>query len=319
MGPLISVAELAARLADPRLRICDIRWSLARPAGGREAYDAGHIPGAIFMDLDRVLAAPPGPGRHPLPDPDMFTRALGVLGIGTHAAVVAYDDADGSIAARLWWMLDSLGHEDVAVLDGGLAAWTDAGQPLSTDPVTLPPTTFERPGPWRRTIDRHELRRRLAEAGTPERDTGGGGADIGRGGADATRDHPGARPLRLLDVRAPERYRGEVEPIDPVAGHIPAAISAPYSGNTDASGRFLPREALAARYRALAGDGDIAVQCGSGVNASQAALAMRIAGLPDPLLYPGSYSDWSRAGWPVATGSEPGAPLEAEPTSNDAG
>jgi thiosulfate/3-mercaptopyruvate sulfurtransferase len=303
MGPLISVQELAERLDDPRLRVCDIRWSLARPNGGREAYDEGHIPGAIFVDLDRVLAAPPGEGRHPLPDPAGFAAQLGALGIATDDAVVAYDDADGSIAARLWWMLDSLGHEDVAVLDGGLAAWVEAGRPLSADPVLLAPARFERIGPWRRTIDRHELRRRLAASGpasTAHRQ-------------DGTQGIP--RPLRLLDVRAPERYRGEIEPIDPVAGHIPGAISAPYSGNTGTSGRFLAAETLRDRYRSLVGDPDItdvAVQCGSGVNASQAALAMRIAGLPDPLLYPGSYSDWSRAGWPVNTGVEAGHPLEAE-------
>jgi thiosulfate/3-mercaptopyruvate sulfurtransferase len=230
------------------------------------------------MDLDSDLAAPSGPGRHPLPEPTSFRERLEEAGIGSADEVVAYDDAAGSIAARLWWMLDSLGHPDVAVLDGGLAAWVAAGLPLSTMASTYPPASLTLSPSWTRTIDRDALRAGLGE-------------------------------FRLLDVRAPERYRGEREPVDPVAGHIPTAVSAPIAGNVDADGRFLTPTALAARYRALGagGDGDdVVVQCGSGINACQAALAMRLAGLADPLLYPGSYSDWSRAGLPVVTGPEPG-------------
>jgi thiosulfate/3-mercaptopyruvate sulfurtransferase len=280
MRPIVSVDELAVRLSDSDLRLCDVRWYLGRPGDGRRAYETGHLPGAIFVDLDIVLADPPGPaGRHPLPDPGRFARELGGLGIGNDHLVIAYDDGGGTIAARLWWMLDALGHERVAVLDGGLAAWVGSGRPVVTEEPSLTPTRMDLAHDWptARTIGRHGLAERLGE-------------------------------VALLDVRAPERYRGDVEPIDPVAGHIPTAISAPLDGNLDATGRFLPGTTLRDRYRALAGDRPIVVQCGSGVNACQAALAVRLAGLPEAILYPGSYSEWSRAGAPVVTGDEPGDP-----------
>jgi len=286
---LISAAELAAHLDDPDLRIADVRWSLATPAAGRVAYAEAHLPGAVFLDLDTVLTAAEGPGRHPLPDPAAFAAALGALGIGREHRVLAYDDAGGTVAARLWWMLDALGHARAAVLDGGIAAWRAAGLPLTAEVPTRPPVE---PGArvtaaptWPRTIDRAALAPRL---GT----------------------------VTLLDARAPERYRGEVEPIDPVAGHIPTALSAPTGSFLAPDGRFLAPGALRARFEALAeaaegrsvaaADRPVVVQCGSGVNACQLALAARVAGLPDPLLYPGSYSDWSRAGMPIATGDEPG-------------
>jgi thiosulfate/3-mercaptopyruvate sulfurtransferase len=279
---LISVAELAARLDDPDLRIADVRWSLAAPAAGRAAYAEAHIPGAAFVDLDTVLTAPTGPGRHPLPDPASFAAALGALGIGRGHRVVAYDDAGGTVAARLWWMLDVLGHAGVAVLDGGIAAWREAGLPLTREvpahsPVEATARVTAAPA-WPRTIPREALAPRL---GT----------------------------LALLDARAPERYRGDVEPIDPVAGHIPSAVSAPTATFLAPDGRFLAADALRARFAHLgaAGDRPVVVQCGSGVNACQLALAMRVAGLPDPLLYPGSYSDWSRGALPIATGDAPGS------------
>jgi len=290
---LISAAGLAAHLADPDLRIADVRWSLAAPAAGRAAYAEGHLPGAVFVDLDTVLTAPAGPGRHPLPDPPAFTAALGALGIGREHRVVAYDDAGGTVAARLWWMLDVLGHARAAVLDGGIAAWRAAGLPLTAEVPVHPPVPAEgrvaagaRVGggmrTWPRTIDRAALTPRLGA-------------------------------LVLLDGRAPERYRGEVEPVDPVAGHIPTALSAPTGTFLDADGQLLSPPALRARFGALGaldppGERPVVVACGSGVNACQLALAMRAAGLADPLLYPGSYSDWSRSGMPVATGDEPGDP-----------
>ena len=290
---LISAADLAALLDDPGLRIADVRWSLAAPAAGRVAYAAAHLPGAVFVDLDTVLTAPTGPGRHPLPDPAAFAAALGALGIGREHRVVAYDDASGTVAARLWWMLDVLGHERVAVLDGGIGAWRGAGLPLTADIRTFDAAApiADVPCTWPRTIPREQL-----------------GPLLGS--------------LTLLDARAPERYRGEIEPIDPVAGHIPTAVNAPTATFLEADGRFLPAEALAARFAALGaaagaagaaadagsapGDRPVVVSCGSGVNACQLALAMRAAGLLDPLLYPGSYSDWSRAGMPIATGNAPG-------------
>jgi len=288
---LISVAELAAALDDPDLRIADVRWSLAVPGGGRDAYATAHLPGAVFVDLESVLTAPVGPGRHPLPDPAAFAAALGALGIGRAHRVVAYDDAGGTVAARLWWMLDALGHARAAVLDGGIGAWRAAGLPVATEvPVHATLLAEERlatPGvgsAWPRTIERVALAARLGE-------------------------------VTLLDARAPERYRGEIEPIDRVPGHIPTAHSLPTSALLDAGGRFLVPAALASRFAvagvgasaaAVAGAAPVVVACGSGVNACQLALAMRAAGLPDPLLYPGSYSDWTQSGMPIATGDAPG-------------
>lgn len=277
-SPLISADDLVARLDDPRLRIFDVRWYLGKPGAGRAAYEAGHIPGAIFLDLDRDLAAAEGPGRHPLPDPVALAARLREAGMGDGDSVVAYDDAGGSIAARLWWMLDNLGFADVHVLDGGLPAWTAAGLPVTTEPTTLPPadrlTLRER---WTRVIERDDLRDRL-------------GAIV------------------LLDARAGERYRGEVEPVDAYPGHIPTALSAPTGGNLGSDGRFLAPEALRERFRGLqcATHREVVTSCGSGVTACHNALAMRVAGLPDPLLYAGSYSEWSRSGYPAALGQEPG-------------
>lgn len=283
---LISVHELAVRLHDPDLRIADVRWSLAAPDAGRAAYLEGHLPGAVFVDLDTVLAAPEGPGRHPLPEPDRFVAALAALGIGREHRVVAYDDAGGTVAARLWWMLDVLGHPRVAVLDGGIGAWAAEGLPLETAVAEHSPATAwdGLPAAWPRTIAREELAPRLGS-------------------------------VTLLDARASERYRGEVEPVDPVAGHIPTAVSAPTASFLEPDGRFRSTTALAVRFATLgaASERPVVVQCGSGVNACQLALAMRVAGLPDPLLYPGSYSDWSRAGLPIATGDAPGAVPEVHP------
>jgi thiosulfate/3-mercaptopyruvate sulfurtransferase len=278
---LIAAAELAARLHEPDVRIADVRWSLAAPAAGRADYAAAHLPGAVFVDVDTVLTQRHGPGRHPLPEPDVFVAALGALGIGRGHRVVAYDDAGGTVAARLWWMLDVLGHTRVAVLDGGIAAWRDAGLPVTADVTNLSPAGPwpDLPAAWPRTIGRHALAPRL---GT----------------------------LTLLDARTPERYRGEVEPIDPIPGHVPSAVSAPTASFLGPDGRFLAADALRSRFADLGADGvqAVVVSCGSGVNACQLALAMREAGLPDPLLYPGSYSDWSRSGMPIAVGASPDEP-----------
>ncbi len=298
---LISVAELAAGLTDPNLRIADVRWSLAAPAAGRAAYAFAHLPGAVFVDLETVLTAPVGPGRHPLPDPAAFAAALGALGIGRGHRVVAYDDAGGTVAARLWWMLDALGHAPTAVLDGGIEAWRAAGQPVTAEVPTFaaaePVPTPEAGSAWPRTIDRVTLAARLSE-------------------------------VTMLDARARERYRGDVEPIDRIPGHIPTARSLPTTALLAPGGRFLTPDVLAARFASAgvgaarpggapgagaaasggATAGQVVVSCGSGVNACQLALGMRAAGLPDPLLYPGSYSDWTQSGMPISTGDEPGDP-----------
>lgn len=271
---LISPQALKSRLDDPRLRLLDVRWWLTDPGRGRRDYETGHLRGAVWVDLDADLAAPPGPGRHPLPDPAAFTARMAELGVDDGSDVVVYDDAAGSIAARLWWMLDDLGHPSVRVLDGGLAAWTAAGLPLTTDIVVPAPGRLALAPHWRRAIGREELAARL---GT----------------------------IVLLDARAPDRYRGGTEPVDLVPGHIPTAVSLPYAGNLGPDGRFLGADALRARFGSLGPE--VATSCGSGVNGCHHALAMRVAGLPAPLLYAGSYSDWVRAGMPVATGDEPGA------------
>jgi thiosulfate/3-mercaptopyruvate sulfurtransferase len=278
--PLMSVEELAARLEDPAMRVCDVRWFLGDPQRGQRAYLEGHIPGAIAVDLETDLSdhAAPGPhGRHPLPDPGAFAARMGALGIGTHDVVVAYDDGPGTVAARLWWMLDALGHRGARLLDGGLAAWRASGLPVVAGPSpALPARRLELATSWSRVIEREELRARLGS-------------------------------LTLLDVRAGERYRGEVEPVDRVPGHIPSARHAPAAGNTAADGRLLPPAALRDRLERLTDDRPVVVSCGSGVTACHTALAMRVAGLDDPILYAGSYSDWVGAGLPVVTGPEPGA------------
>ncbi|HEX7345523.1 MAG TPA: sulfurtransferase [Candidatus Limnocylindrales bacterium] len=278
--PLVSVSALAAVIDDPALRVVDCRWYLGRPGEGVLAYEAGHLPGALHLDIDADLTAPSGPGRHPLPDPVVFRRRLEDVGIGDEHTVVAYDDVGGWVAARLWWMLDDLGHEAVAVLDGGIGAWTEAGLPLTTVVPTWPSASLTLREWWGRVVERDGL-----------------WASLGS--------------VRLLDARAGARYRGETEPIDAYPGHIPTAMSAPTDANLGPDGRFLNAEERAGRYRALGADGsagEVIVSCGSGVSATHDALALRIAGLPDARLYPGSYSDWTQQGWPVATGPDPGEP-----------
>ena len=272
--------------------IVDARWYLGRHGDGHRAYLDGHLPGAIFLDLDDDLADLAGfgaPGRHPLPDPGAFVARMAAAGIGDGVRVVAYDDVGGWVAARLWWMLDNLGFgrrgidgESVGVLNGGIKAWTEAGHALETgDAPSRSVAGLTLAGPWHGVIERDALKARL---GT----------------------------VRLLDARAPERYRGEVEPVDPVAGHIPTAVSAPLGANLDPEGRVKDVPAILAGYAGLgitpSSDDVVVVSCGSGVSAIHHSLAMRAAGLPDPILYVGSYSDWSRSGEQIATGSEPGPP-----------
>jgi thiosulfate/3-mercaptopyruvate sulfurtransferase len=279
-GPLVDAGWLADHLADDALVVADVRWY---PDGsGRARYLEGHIPGAVFVDVDADLSGPRGPrtGRHPLPDPGAFAGAMARLGVGDGSEVVAYDDAGGSTAARLWWMLRALGRP-AAVLDGGLAAWSG---PLERDPVEPRPRPFTpRPWPPDLVVDADEV--------------------------DALRRRPDAL---VLDARAPERYRGEVEPLDPVAGHIPGARNAPFAANLDpTTARFLPPQELRRRYERLgaAGAREVVVYCGSGVTSAHDVLAMELAGLPRPRLYVGSWSEWvTDPARPVATGDEPEPP-----------
>jgi thiosulfate/3-mercaptopyruvate sulfurtransferase len=262
--------------------LLDVRWQLAGPPG-ITAYRAGHLPGAVFVDLDRELAAPPaGGGRHPLPGPAPFQAAMRRAGVRGDGAVVVYDEADSLAAARAWWVLRYFGHGRVMVLDGGYRAWVASGQPVATgdSPAGAAGDFTARPGQL------------------PVLDADGAAA-VARTGV-------------LLDARAPERYRGETEPADPVAGHIPGAVSAPAAGNVGPDGRFLDAARLRTRFAALgvagaAEDGrPVGSYCGSGVTAAQEILALAIAGVP-AALYPGSWSDWvSSPARPVATGAGPG-------------
>ncbi len=288
----MSAAELLARPAEPHFRVVDVRWVLGQPGEGRRKYDAGHLPGAIFLDLDGDLALQPGPGRpgrHPLPSPATFGSTLARAGIGSDDLVVAYDDVGGWVASRLWWMLDDLGHRGgEAVLDGGVQAWVAAGGGLTSALPVRPaePASPELADHWTNTIERSGLRERLGE-------------------------------VVLLDARAAPRYRGEIEPIDAYPGHIPTSVNAPTDGNlVEPNGRFLSASLLRARFDGLAAsavaagavapDAPVVTSCGSGVSATHHSLAMRLAGLPDPILFVGSYSEWSAAGEPVAVGPEPG-------------
>lgn len=266
MHPLISVDDLAA--ARERFTICDLRWDLADPDKGRSTYERGHIPGAVFVDLDRDLAGPPGTnGRHPLPDVDEFTATLGRLGIRPESHVVVYDDVGGRIAARMWWMLLSIGHEKVQVLDGGYQAWIDAGSDVGVGTVTPKSARYPTREGFRGVVDHDQLDGRI-----------------------------------VVDARAEERYRGETEPVDPKAGHIPGAVNIPTSRNLGSDGRFLDSDSLANTY-----DGLVApvVSCGSGVTACHDALAMVAAGHDMPDVYIGSFSEWSRLDLPVNTGPNP--------------
>jgi thiosulfate/3-mercaptopyruvate sulfurtransferase len=254
--------------------VLDTRLTTGGPPGPAR-YAAGHLPGAAYVDLDDELAAPPGAGgRHPLPSTRVFVAAMQRVGVGHGSTVVVYDDGPATAAARLWWLLRDHGHDDVLVLDGGLAAWRAAGHPVSTDAV-LPV-----PGDW---------------TGTP-----------GHLPVVEADDLPALlRDGVLVDVRAGERFRGEAEPLDPVAGHVPGAVNAPLAGNTDDLGRFLRDETLRERFSAVGvRDGvPVAAYCGSGVTATQTLLALRLAGYADAALYPGSWSGWiTDPTRPVATG-----------------
>jgi thiosulfate/3-mercaptopyruvate sulfurtransferase len=279
-SPLITPAQLAAALRSENPPVVlDLRWRFGGPPGIDE-YRRGHVPGACYVDLDSELAGPPGDnGRHPLPDPAVVEAAFRRCGVREDRPVVVYDPEDATVAARAWWLLGYLGHPDVSVLDGGLRAWREAGLPVSTgvEPAPAPGDFTARPG------------------GRPVVDDAGA-AELARHGV-------------LLDARTAERYRGETEPIDAVAGHIPGARSAPAWDNLDATtGRFLPADQLRARFAALGAVPGAAVgaYCGSGVTAAQEVLALEVAGIP-AALYVGSWSRWiTDPARPVATGADPG-------------
>ena len=263
VSPLLDCHDLATRLAtsDPPI-VLDVRWTLGGPPGLDE-YHRGHVPGARFVDLEQELSAPPGPGRHPLPDAASFAAAMRRHGVTTTRSVVAYDAGTGTSAARAWWLLRCFGHDDVSLLDGGYAAWTAAHLPVAVgDELAASPGDF-----------------------------------TARPGAMPTLDAPAAAALAkrgvLVDARAPERYRGEVEPVDPVAGHIPGARNLPAMTLLSPDSTFLSVAELRDRFARIGiGAGDtVGVYCGSGVVATQEVFAMALAGI-DAALYPGSWSEW---------------------------
>lgn len=278
-GPLISVEALAHRLGDPAWAIVDCRHNLAQPEAGRMAWAEGHIPGAVFLHLDDDLSGERtgSNGRHPLPDPAMLAQRLGACGIDQNTHVVAYDDAGGMMAARLWWLLGWLGHPHAHVLDGGLRAWREAGHPLE------------------QAIPRPEPRRFMPALQTDR------AVDAATVSALLDSD-----TMQLIDARSPDRFRGENETLDAVGGHIPGAQNRFFRANLDERGHFKPAENLRDEFAALLDGRDPAAvvhQCGSGVTACHNLLAMELAGLGGSRLYPGSWSEWcADPARPVAKG-----------------
>jgi thiosulfate/3-mercaptopyruvate sulfurtransferase len=277
---LISTAELAARLADPALVIVDVRHDLGQPdTWGEGEYLRAHLPGARFAHLDRDLSAPKtgANGRHPLPTPAACAAVFGRLGIDSSKQVIAYDQGPGAYAARLWWMLRWLGHDAAAVLDGGIGKWVREGRPVTAETPDVRPVTFPI--------------RRVGRALSAD--------DMLAGLRDGS--------LRIVDARGAERFRGDVEPLDPVAGHIPGAVNRPYTKNVEADGTFKSPDALRAEFATVVGDtapAQIVNVCGSGVSACHNILAMEIAGIGGTVLYPGSWSEWvADPSRPVATGA----------------
>jgi thiosulfate/3-mercaptopyruvate sulfurtransferase len=277
---LVTPATLAQHLDDPAWAILDIRHDLAQPdRWGEDQYRAGHVPGAVFLHLDRDLSAPKTGrnGRHPLPSPDAAAATFARAGIGPATQVVVYDQNNGMYASRAWWMLRWLGHPAVALLDGGYDRWVRDGLPVTTATREPRPARFV-PGALLPVADVHEVSSSL-----------------------------GNRSLAIVDARSPERFRGETEPLDPVAGHIPGARNRPYAANLTADGTFKDAATLRREFASLLGDTPperVVHQCGSGVTACHNLLAMIVAGYPETRLYPGSWSEWcADPSRPVATGN----------------
>jgi thiosulfate/3-mercaptopyruvate sulfurtransferase len=281
-SPLITATELAGHLDDPSWVVVDCRFTLTDPAAGPATYARSHIPGARYANLDDDLARHPGPrdGRHPLPAAEDFAARLGAWGIDNDSTVVAYDEAGGGMAARLWWLLGWLGHERRLVLDGGFASWNAAGLPVETRKPAWQPKRFVR-----RTVADDTV---VAAAELPTLQASGS---------------------LLVDARAAPRYRGEQEPIDPIAGHVPGAVNRPASVNVETDGRFRAPEALRGELTELLGGrpaGDLIAMCGSGVAACQLLLALDVAGFEAGKLYAGSWSEWIRdPERPIAKGPKP--------------
>jgi thiosulfate/3-mercaptopyruvate sulfurtransferase len=264
---LVSSDQMAQHLHDPQWVVLDCRFALTRPESGRQAYAKAHVPGARYAHLNEDLsgAITPSSGRHPLPDPASLARKLGLWGVDKHKQVVVYDDSFGSMAVRLWWLLRWLGHDAVALLDGGFPSWAKQGRELSAEIPVIRPTEFRPAADDNLWIDSDDMLEALQ------------------------------RKRVIIDARAEERFSGFIEPLDKVAGHIPGSINSPFEDNLDMRGNFLAAEELRAHYESLlhgARAGEVIHMCGSGVTACHNLLAMEIAGIPGGKLYVGSWSEW---------------------------
>lgn len=282
---LVTTDWLALHLNDSNVRVVDVRWYLFdKDKTGQSEYARGHIPGAVFVDLETALAKHDviGPGRHPIPDAQEFAKAMSNAGIDAHTHVIGYDDRGGASCARLWWLLRYFGHDKVSLLDGGIAQWVAEGRPLETRVPSVPRKNFVAQPPRQHMV-------------------------VGKLAVDSLRRDP---RVHIFDVRVGERYRGEIEPIDPKAGHIPGAKNAPIADNLRSATdlRFLSPDEIRVRFEKLgAHPGDpVVAYCGSGINACQTVFALTLAGFQNVLLYEGSWSDWSRDdNLPVMTGPNP--------------
>jgi thiosulfate/3-mercaptopyruvate sulfurtransferase len=268
-GPIITAAELADLLHESNVAVIDCRFDLMEPSAGRQAWRAGHVPSARYVDLNRDLSSKPGPttGRHPLPDAEALSRVFARAGVGSNSRVVVYDAGNGGIAARAWWSLKYLGHDAVALLERGFAGWLEEGYAVEGDEPGDTASDFTPGSPARRVVTTEEL---VARLGDSER-------------------------MRLVDAREAARYRGEQEPIDHTAGRIPGALSLPFTDLLDADGRFLDTDALRRKLSAVLGEDrskSWTAMCGSGVTACQLAIAAELAGYAQPSLYVGSFSEW---------------------------
>lgn len=276
---VISAEELSSHIHDNSWVVVDCRFTLTDTSAGRRAYDEGHIPGARYIHLDDDLASPSteNTGRHPLPDPEVLAKKLGELGIDNDTQVVAYDDTFGAMASRLWWLLRWMGHDKVALLDGGLPAWTRKKLPLSKENPEIDRKTFIPSVRDDMVVDMVSMQAIVADSSKI-----------------------------VLDARAEERFTGEVEPLDKVAGHIPGALNLPYEDNLDIDGTFMSAEELVDEYKNAIGNKggkDVIMMCGSGVTACHNLVAMEIAGLKGARLYAGSWSEWiTKPENPVETG-----------------
>ncbi|SEO80175.1 sulfurtransferase [Paenibacillus sp. OV219] len=278
MKNIVSLKWLLARMYESDIVIVDCRFQLGKPESGREAYTESHIPGAVYLDLEKDLSAPieEHGGRHPLPDIAELTVTLSRAGIGNASRVIAYDDQGGAMASRLWWLLKYMGHEEVYVLDEGFTAWKNAEFPVTADQKVLIPAQFLATVQHNLLVEADEVREKLEDA-----------------------------TVTLIDSREGARYRGEVEPIDRVAGHIPGAINRFWAEGRDADGKYKSAEGQTARFEGLPQDGELIVYCGSGVTACPNVLALQEAGFTNVRLYAGSWSDWiSYEGNAVAVGDK---------------